>query len=89
MMPDPRLNGQMYVYKALSGPVEKAKSYDPKREFKVGYSTWIEFFCFYNSHQVNKKGEGGVTLTWMKDLEGTLGPCLYIRVFESIKTPYM
>lgn len=46
MMPDPRLNGQMYVYKALSGPVEKAKSYDPKREFKVGYSTWIEFFLF-------------------------------------------
>lgn len=46
MMPDPRLNGQMYVYKALSGPVEKAKSYDPKREFKVGYSTWIEFFVF-------------------------------------------
>ena len=76
MMHDPRLNGQMYVYKALSGPVEKAKSYDPKRDFKVGYSGLSLSIFFLTIHiQVNKKGEGGVTLSWVKDIDETLGPC--------------
>ena len=52
MMPDPRLNGQMYVYKALSGPVEKAKSYDPKREF---YVDRIFLFLQFTSGQQERR----------------------------------
>lgn len=55
MMPGPRLNGQMYVYKALSGPVEKAKSYDPKRDFKVGYSGLSSFFFTIYTRSTRKE----------------------------------